>query len=182
MIIAYIFVFFNYMDSNLPPNPRSRQSVRHIIKSLKLKIDSRRTVSERLADWLTGSFGSMGFLFLNALWFGIWMVVNLGFVPGVPVFDPFPFGLLTMVVSLEAIFLAIIVLMSQNRAGKIADLREEIDLHIDVVTEQEVTKLIQLLVALLEKHEVNIKDDATLQEMMRPLDTDKITRALERQV
>ena len=155
---------------------------RHIIKSFKAEADSKRTFSQRVADLLTKTFGSIGFFMLNAIWFAAWIVVNLGFVPGVPVFDPFPFGLLTMVVSLEAIFLSVFVLISQNRDSRVDDLREEIDLQVDVITEQELTKLMNLVALLLKKQGIDISDDTEAQEMMRMTDVKKIQKALENAV
>ncbi len=155
---------------------------RHIIKSLKAQADLRRTPAERFADWLTDFFGTVGFLVINAAWFLAWVIINLGWVPGITPFDPFPFGLLTMVVSLEAIFLAIIVLISQNRAARIADLREEIDLHITTVAEEEVTKIIQLQLKLLEKSGVVLGEDPELERMLRPLQSAEIERSIVRQL
>ena len=77
-------------------------------------VDTRSTV-QRVADWIAEFSGSIPFLAINAALFLIWIVVNTNLVPGVRAFDPFPFGLLTMAVSLEAIFLSIFVLISQNR-------------------------------------------------------------------
>src|SRR5258706_16450649 len=99
---------------------------KQIFQSFEVKANAKRTFAEKLADTMTARFGSMTFLAINAIWFGSWIVINTGLIPFVTLFDPFPFGLLTMVVSLEAIFLAIIVLISQNRAAKIDDLREEV--------------------------------------------------------
>ena len=79
------------------------------IKSVKGRADKRRKLSERVADALTLGFGSMVFLILNVVWFIVWIVINVGLIPSIEPFDPFPFGFLTMVVSLEAIALAIIV-------------------------------------------------------------------------
>jgi uncharacterized membrane protein len=73
------------------------------------------------------------------------MIVNTNLVPGLEAFDPFPFQLLTMIVSLEAIFLALFVLASQNRLGKQADLRANLDLQIDLLVEREMTAVLQLL-------------------------------------
>lgn len=152
-----------------------------LVKSLKGKADRRRTTPEKLSDWLTAHFGSVWFLFANVVWFTIWIVVNLGFVPGVVPFDPFPFGLLTMIVSLEAIILSIFVLMSQNRAAKVDDLREELDLEIDIITEQEITKVLELLSKIAHKQGINVKDDQVLQEMLQPTDKDKIELAMEQE-
>lgn len=153
-----------------------------LLRALKVKADAKRTFGEKSADAITKTLGSMPFLALNALWFFGWIIVNNGFVPGVAVFDPFPFGLLTMVVSLEAIFLAIIVLISQNRAAKVADLREEVDLHIDIISEQEITKVLELMVLLVEKHEINLDKDKKLKHMLKNINMEKIETVLETQV
>lgn len=153
-----------------------------LLRSIKGKADDRRKFSERIADTLTAAFGSMAFLVLNVIWFIVWIVINVGLIPGVEPFDPFPFGFLTMVVSLEAIALAIIVLMSQNRASKIADLREEVDLQVNILTEKELTKLLQLVVQLAEKEGIDLSRDHALQEMLRPSDTDKFEKDMEKEV
>lgn len=172
------------MENNIRPKAPQRlaEESRHIIQSLKAKADRRRSVSEKFADWLTSRSGSIGFLALNALWFLAWIAINTGLVPGIAPFDPFPFGLLTMVVSLEAIMLAIVVLISQDRAVKVDDLREEIDLQVDIITERELTKLMEMVAMLLEKNDIDVSGDAILQEMLRPTDTGKIERALEKQI
>ena len=152
------------------------------IKSVKGRADQRRRLPERIADALTLGFGSMAFLVLNVIWFVVWIVINVGLIPGIEPFDPFPFGFLTMVVSLEAIALAIIVLMSQNRAAKIADLREEVDLEIDRMAEAELTKLLQIVSMLAEKQGIDLSRDHELREMVQPSDHEKIEQALEQEV
>ncbi len=87
-----------------------------------------------------------------------------------------------MAVSLEAIFLAIIVLISQNRAGLTADLRQEVDLNVDVRTEAEITKLLEMVTLLLKKSGVDVSQDEVLEDMLQPTDLDKIEEALEQQV
>lgn len=101
--------------------------------------------SERIADWLTDAFGTLEFFLGNAALFIFWIVVNVGGVPGVPIFDPFPFNFLTMFVSLEAIFLSVIVLISQSRAAKIDDLREQLDYEVNVKAEKEILKILRKL-------------------------------------
>ena len=152
-----------------------------LVKSLKGKADKRRSPAEKISDWLNSHFGSVWFLVANVIWFTGWISINLGFVPGVAPFDPFPFGLLTMIVSLEAIILSIFVLMSQNRAAKVDDLREELDLEIDIITEQEITKVLELLSKIAHKQGINVKDDQILQEMLQPTDKDKIELAMEQE-
>lgn len=155
---------------------------RHIIKSFQGQAASKRTFSEKTADFLVETFGSVIFLVLNALWFVFWIVANLGLIPGMPIFDPFPFGLLTMIVSLEAIFLSVFVLISQNRTSKVDDLREEVDLQVDVITEQELTKLMKMLALFMEKQGIDLSRDTEAQEMMQPTNMKKIQQTLERQV
>jgi uncharacterized membrane protein len=124
----------------------------------------------------------MIFLSLNVVWFIIWIVINVGLIPGLEPFDPFPFSFLTMVVSLEAIALAIIVLMSQNRAAKIADLREEVDLQVNKITEKELTKLLEIAAMLAEKEGIDLSQDEVLQKMLKRTDTKKLEAALEKEI
>lgn len=165
-------------DSSSNPDYQGRQ----IIKSFKAKADKNRTFFERLADTFTGIFGSVPFLTLNAVWFFVWIAINLGFVPGIEPFDPFPFGLLTMIVSLEAIMLATFVLISQNRTEKIDDLRQETDLQIDITTEREVTKVLELLIKLLEKNGVDLSGDQHLKKMLQNISEEKIEKVLQKQM
>ena len=153
-----------------------------MVHSVKAKHDAERTFPERIADAITEAFGSIMFITLNFIWFVCWMIINLGLLPGVQPFDPFPFGLLTMIVSLEAIFLSIFVLLSQNRGSKIDALREEVDLQVDIITEQELTKIMHLLVLLLKKNGIDVENDAELQEMLKTLNTKKIETILEKQI
>jgi uncharacterized membrane protein len=160
--------------------PISRRRI--VVRSLKAAADAKRTPAERFADWLTNSFGTVAFLTLNAIWFAVWIPINLGWVAGIEPFDPFPFGLLTMAVSLEAIALAIIVLISQNRASRIGDLREEIDLQINTMAEEEITKVIKLQLLLLEKNGIDVQDDPEIQAMLKPLRSADIQHKLQKQL
>lgn len=136
-------------------------------KKTKINFKSwrERSAPERLADFLTECFGTLGFLLCNGIIFTAWIVINLGMIEGLPVFDPFPFNLLTMVVSLEAIFLAVIVLISQNKAAHIDDIREEIDFRVNVQAEQEITKVLQLLGRIERKLKMKSGRDAELKAM-----------------
>ncbi len=161
---------------------RRLRSRKRVIKSFEAKANSNRSLTERVADFITDRFGSMIFLAINLAWFFVWIVVNIGLIPGIKSFDPFPFGLLTMVVSLEAIFLSIVVLISQNRAARIDDLREEIDLQINTIAEEEITKMMELQVMILKKHGIDVSNDQELQQMLEPTDTTKIEKTLEKQI
>jgi uncharacterized membrane protein len=86
-----------------------------------------KKVQDRIADSFTAFAGSMRFVYVHSAWFGIWVLINLGALGAAIVFDKFPFGLLTMIVSLEAIFLSTFVMISQNRQAARSEIRSEID-------------------------------------------------------
>jgi len=158
-----------------------QNTIASVQRSLKARSDAKRGLDARLADQMTAGFGSMPFLVVNCLWFVVWIVINLNLIPGLLAFDPFPFGLLTMIVSLEAIFLAIVVLISQNRAAQIAELREELALHVEEISEQEITKLLELVVQLLEKQGVDLSKDQELRTMLEATDIEKLTQRIEKE-
>ena len=91
-----------------------------------------RTEQNRLTDSITNFAGSMSFVYLHSAWFGVWILINLGLAGASLAFDRFPFGLLTMIVSLEAIFLSTFVMISQNRQAARADVRSELDFENNV--------------------------------------------------
>ena len=103
--------------------------------------EEQLSFGDRLADRLTAGIGTMKFVYVNAAWFGVWIVVNTGLIAGVISFDEFPFGLLTMIVSLEAIFLSLFVLISQNRSDAKDRLRSELDYRVNVKAELEIGQL-----------------------------------------
>lgn len=167
---------------NSAEHDKAVKARRQIIKSFKAKADARRTGPEKFADFLTAKFGSVFFLSINVVWFVVWIVINTGLIPSINPFDEFPFGLLTMVVSLEAIILAIVVLISQNRETKIGQLREEIELQINTMSEVEVTKLIKMVSLLMEKQGINIEHDEELKEMLKPFNSDQVEKQLEKEL
>ncbi len=90
-------------------------------------VDSVMRAQDRIADKVTSFAGSLRFVYIHSVWFGLWIVVNVGAIGASAEFDKFPFGLLTMIVSLEAIFLATFVMVSQNRQAARADIRSQLD-------------------------------------------------------
>ena len=151
------------------------------IEAIKTRLAAERTPIEHVADWLTRVASSTPFLLAHLAWFGAWILWNAVLAP--EPFDPFPFGLLTMIVSLEAIFLSIFVLMSQRRESQIAELREEVTLEIDMRTEEEVTKILQLVAGLYGRLGFPLSaDDQELQTMLQPLDRERIAQELAAQV
>lgn len=176
--------FQNNSGSEPKNNPetetgRARAKIAH---SIQAQLNEQRTISERVADILVHWFGSFEFVIANFIFFLVWIIFNAGFIPGAKPFDPFPFIFLTMIVSLEAIFLSIFVLTSQNRESRISDLREEIDIQINMIAEQEITKAIHLLSYLMKHLNVPYEKDPELKRMMKPLDMEEIRRELEQQL
>ncbi|MDO8516152.1 MAG: DUF1003 domain-containing protein [bacterium] len=170
------------LEPGLPSGDLGIKTVKHVLKSLQARADLKRTKPEKIADWMTGIFGSAAFLAVNMLWFATWVIAGNGLISSIPAFDPYPFHFLTMTVSLEAIILSIFVLISQNRSRKVDELRAEADLQLDIITEHEVTKILKLIKLLAEKNGIDLSHDKVLQDMMRPVDVNKIESMLERQM
>lgn len=111
-----------------------------VSRNVNEEMEEHSTALQRIADWIAWFSGSMPFLMINAAWFIIWITLNE--VPtGIPQWDPFPFGLLTMIVSLEAIFLSCFVLVSQNRQAEKDRVRSDIEYEVNIKAELEVTHL-----------------------------------------
>jgi uncharacterized membrane protein len=125
------------------------RNIRTIIH-LRTKAARDRDLQSRIADAITSISGRMIFAYVHIVWFGGWILLNTGRL-GVRAFDPFPYGLLTMIVSLEAIFLSTFVLISQNRLGEETERRADLDLHIGLLTEHELTRVLQMLDAIQDK-------------------------------
>ncbi len=134
--------------------------------------------ADRVADTITAFSGSMLFVLLHAVWFGVWIAVNLRITP-LPAFDPFPFGLLTMVVSLEAIFLSTFVLLSQNRQALQADRRAKINMQVDILAEQESTKIMTMLAELQEHLGMHPSGDPELAALSRPTRIARLADAID---
>ncbi len=139
------------------------RNIRTIIH-LRTKTASERGLQDRIADVITSVSGRMIFAYVHIVWFGIWILLNTGKF-GVRIFDPFPYGLLTMVVSLEAIFLSTFVLISQNRLGAESDRRADLDLQIGLLTEHELTRVLQMLDAIQKKLGVEDRKDKELADL-----------------
>ena len=118
------------------------QNVRTIVE-LEAAAHSERTRSEAVVDAVANFCGSMPFVWVHVAWFGGWIIGNT--VPVVKHLDPFPFPLLTLVTSLESIFLTTFVLISQTRLGRVADRRNHLDLQINLLAEQENTKMLSMI-------------------------------------
>ena len=139
-----------------------------------------RSNAERLSDWITWAATSSPVLLFHVGWFTFWVLANLSFIPGIKPFDRFPFPLLTMTVSLEAIFLALFVLASQNRLAHQSEKRAHLDLQIDLLAEREMTAVLQLLQDIA-RH-LDIKGTVTpeqIRDLAKKTDIHKLTNKLD---
>ena len=169
-------------DSERSAERRRRRTVANLaFGAIKAQHAKHRSPLERFVDRLNYYASSTPFLVAHVIWFGGWIAWNTGLL-GLKKFDPFPFGLLTMVVSLEAIFLSIFVLMAQQRESAIAELREELGLQVSLRVEQEVTKTLQLVAGLYTRMGHRVSDDPELHHMLQPLDVRGIERDLLEQI
>jgi uncharacterized membrane protein len=169
-------------DDEASPERRKRRYVANLaFGAIKAQHAAHRSLLERFVDKLNEIASSVWFLVAHVIWFAIWIVWNTGLF-GLHAFDPYPFGLMTTIVSLEAIFLSIFVLMAQQRESAIAELREELGLQVSLRVEQEVTKTLQLVAGLYTRLGHRVSDDPELHHMLEPLDVRGIERDLLEQI
>jgi uncharacterized membrane protein len=142
----------------------AQQNIQTIAK-LEQQAVELRSLGERVSGAFTRVMGSMTFVCLHVAGFLTWFAINLGLIPWVKPFDPFPFGILTLIVSGEGVLLAIVVLISQNRASRLANQRAHLNLQISLLSEQESTKLLQKIQAISDR--MGIEDDAEDHEARR---------------
>jgi len=162
---------------------RTRRSVgiNTAFRAIKAEHSSNRSRMEILADRLISVASSTWFLLAHVAAFLLWIVINAP-LPGMPQFDPYPFGMLTTIVSLEAIFLAIFVLMTQSRESRIGELREELTLQVNLRMEEEITKTLHLVAGLYSRLNLQLAEDAELRSMLEPLDPRAIEADLADQI
>jgi uncharacterized membrane protein len=174
------------MDNPTPTvlSPRPEDLSRALRRNIQALEDRRRQEAEaapteaRVAAAITRFTGSMRFVYVHLALYGAWIVLNLGVVPGVPSFDP-SFVVLAMVASVEAIFLSTFVLISQNRMAAAADKRADLDLHISLLTEHELTKLVELVTALAEKAGVRANADPEIKEIKKDVAPEAVLDEIE---
>lgn len=146
---------------------------------LRLRAEHERGLDERIADIFTSFSGRMAFVYIHAAWFGLWILLNTGYF-GLPAFDPFPYGLLTMIVSLEAIFLSTFVLISQNRQNEAAERRAELDLQMNLLTEHELTRALLMLDMIQDKLGIENNTDPELAELEKEIKPEDVMAEIER--
>jgi uncharacterized membrane protein len=132
---------------------------------------------DKLANAITAFTGSMRFVYVHLALYGGWILSNL--LPGLPHFDP-TFVILAMAASVEAIFLSTFVLISQNRAMAATDKRDDLDLHINLLAEHELTKLIIMVAAIAEKLQVRTGAEQEIGEITKDVAPDAVLSEIEK--
>jgi uncharacterized membrane protein len=139
-----------------------------------------RTVRDRVADAITSIIGRLAYAAAHVILITIWILLNTRFVPVVPSFDPYPFQLLCFLLSMEGVFLAIFVLMKQNRMSYLSDRRNHLDLQINLLTEREVTRLLQITDRVARHLGVESGlDEEHVRELSRVTEVEKLMGALD---
>jgi uncharacterized membrane protein len=139
---------------------------------------SSKTLGERLAEGITNFTGSLTFVWIHIVWFSLWIILDLpwwGFKP----FDPFPFTFLTMIVSLEAIFLSAFILMAESKQGRLADQRARVNLEVDMIAEREITKLMELVVGIHQHLGIHRPADRELESMQKTTDIEHLAKVAQ---
>jgi uncharacterized membrane protein/AmiR/NasT family two-component response regulator len=146
-----------------------QRNIRKIIR-IRQKATSEQGLQDRIANIMTNYSGSMLFFYMHIAWFLVWFLLNTGHL-GITPFDPYPYGFLTMVVSLEAIFLATFVLISQNLIAKEAERLTELGLQTSLMTEHESTRILQMLHAIQRKIGISNDSDSELADADLEMET-----------
>jgi uncharacterized membrane protein len=149
------------------------------IARLQTQAQERRTATQRVSDWITVRAARESSIGFHIVWFAAWILVNSGHLIVKP-FDPFPFTLLTTIVSLEAIFLTLFVLASENRLTQDADRRGHLDLQVNLLAEQEMTLVLHMLKEVCEH--LNLRETITSQkflELAKRTDVSALARQLD---
>jgi uncharacterized membrane protein len=163
---------------SVPPVDPAKRNVERVAR-LEQAAQQQRTPLDRMIDGITGWAGSLPFVYLHLLWFALWTVLNL--LPGVRHFDPFPFALLTLILSMEAIILSAFILISQNRQQRLADRRAHLDLQINMLAEQENTKVLSVLDEI--RHHLGIgRRDPELVGLKTATEPERLLEQIENQV
>jgi uncharacterized membrane protein len=165
-----------------PPQPSGLSPVlERNIRALQLRRERDEkgaTAEERIAEAITRFTGSMRFVYLHLAFFGFWIVANLGWLPGVPSWDP-SFVVLAMMASVEAIFLSTFVLISQNRMAAAADKRADLDLQVSLLAEHEITRLVTLVSGIADRMGVRTEADADLDEITQDVAPEAVLDEIE---
>ena len=147
------------------------------VTKLEKAAREQRTRTDRLAEIIASFCGSMTFVWIHAVWFGGWILLNV--IPGIPHIDPFPFTFLTLIVSLEAIFLSTFILISQNLDSRISERRSHLDLQLNLLSEQENTKMMVMLHAIAVKVGADLTQDPHLKALSEETQPERLIEQIE---
>src|SRR5438270_9769635 len=163
--------------------PNAMQSNIRAVAEMQERLEERRGWVDRLADVIANFSGSMGFVLVHVGWIVGWFLWNTGVIPGVKKFDPYPFILLAMIVSVEGVLLSTFVLMKQNRMQRKSDARDHVNLQIDLLAEEVVTKSVSLVGAQLRKMEISEADtDPEREEMAESTSVDTLAGDVQKEL
>ncbi len=146
----------------------------------RAQMERSKSASEKVSDAITDFAGSMWCVYFHALWFGGWIIINAGWVRGIKPFDPFPFVMLAMIASVEAIFLSTFILITQNRMQRFADRRAELDLQINLLSEHELTRAIRLLDAIAQAMKVARPAAEEIEDITRDVDPLRVADEIDK--
>jgi uncharacterized membrane protein len=166
------------MENVKGPSAAARNISR--IAELEAKFDEKRTTTDRIADAIADWTGSLSFVILHLCWFACWILWNTENLFPIPKFDRFPFVLLSVIVSCEAVVLSTFVLIKQNRMSSRAEHREKLHLQINLLAEQEVTKLLWLQRLICERLGIQeAKADPDIADMSQETEVEHLARQLQ---
>jgi uncharacterized membrane protein len=153
------------------------------IARIEEEFSDQRTFWQRVADPVAGFAGSLAFVVLHIVGLTAWFLINTGNIPGIHPFDPFPFVMLAMVVSCEAVILSTFVLMKQNRMSAKAERRDHLHLQVALLTEKELTKVLQLQRQIGERLGLSdLAHDEEVRELSEETAVDNLARELQRKL
>ncbi len=155
------------------------RNIRALLEVRK-SFEARKTAKDRVADAIAGFAGSMAFVLVQAVVVLVWVVWNIGWAPYLHPFDPYPFVLLAMSASVEAIFLTTFVLISQNRLSQLTDQRADLDLQISLLAEHEITHVIELLDAVARHLGVEPARREKSEDLKKEVKPEALVREIER--
>jgi len=161
-----------------PISPVLERNIEALIARRRAE-DAEKTTQDRVADVITSFTGSMLFVYIHVVLFGAWIIINLGWTP-LPRFDP-TLVILAMWASVEAIFLSTFVLISQNRMAALNDKRADLDLQISLLSEHEVTRVLQLVVSIAEHLDVQQTKIPELEELVQDVDPEVVLDRIDEQ-
>jgi uncharacterized membrane protein len=165
-----------------PPKSVEELTARNVksIVALEREAQDLSSRADRIAGAITGFCGSMAFVWVHVVWFGVWIVWNT--ILPVAHLDPFPFSFLTLVVSLEAIFLSTFIMISENRQERIDERRSHLDLQINLLSEQENTKMLELLGKIATKLGIDPNDDPSISVLEQATRPEKLVEQIDHSI